>query len=286
MTKTVERRDIYATVTNQIIADMERGVMPWSKPWRNGVSGDLSLLPVSAATGRAYSGVNILLLWSALRDNGYTDNRWMTFQQARKVDACVRKGERGTMIVYADKFVPASERAKASAEGREERSSWFLKSHHVFNVSQIDGLPLDPVAAPAPLSTFAHEIARRAPVTVQHGGNRAFYSPARDFIQMPPIEAFDVETYYAQTLAHEMVHATGHKSRLDRAFGKKFGDKGYAREELVAELGAAFLCAALSGEYETRHADYVANWLSVLREDSRAIVQAASAASKAVDYLM
>ena len=275
------RRDLYAEVTTKIIAQLEAGIAPWARPW-NAETGTNIAMPRNASTGRAYSGVNVLLLWSAGEDNGFRSSRWMTFNQARDAGGNVRKGSKGTMIVYADRFIPAAERAK----GEDGKPIWFLKSFTVFNLDQIEGCDqLRGTDQPVSVEDFQDAVAAIAPVSVRHGGDRAFYSPAHDFIQMPEPAAFADRLDYSRTLAHECVHATGHVSRLDRTFGKKFADPNYAREELVAELGSAFVCAAMGIQPTTRHADYLGHWIAVLKEDNRAIFRAASAASKAADFL-
>ena len=215
----------------------------------------------------------------------------MTFKQALELNAHVRKGEKGSLVVYANTFT----RTEEDADGQEvEREIPFLKGYTVFNVEQIEGLPEHYYAKPEPKFTAVERIehaeaffaATRA--DIRYRGGRAYYAQEADYIQMPPIESFrDAESFYA-TLAHETTHWTKHPSRLERDFGRKtWGDEGYAREELVAELGAAFLCADLELTPEVRddHASYIATWLTVLKNDNRAIFQAAAHAQRAVDYL-
>ena len=278
--------DLYSEITNRIIADLENGRAPWAKPWRNGVGG--MSMPRNHITSRAYSGVNVLILWDALADGGYSCNRWLTFKQANDLGGNVRKGEKGTMIVYAGNFVPEAEKARAARDGNDERAVYFLKRMYVFNVEQCDG-----IAAPDAIPSnddrdrleLADSLFAATGVPVQHGGDRAFYSPSFDYVQMPHSSAFPDRLDYYRVLAHELVHSTGHASRLNRKLLNQFGSKDYAREELVAEIGAAFVCAGLGIEYITRHADYVGSWLSVLREDNRAIFRAASMASKAAQWI-
>jgi antirestriction protein ArdC len=216
----------------------------------------------------------------------------MTFKQALEFKAYVRKGEQGSVVVYADKII----RTETDADTGEASAHAipFMKGYTVFNVEQIDGLPTRFYANAEPRLESVQRIARvesfiaATGANVRHGGNRAFYSPASDHVQMPIIEAFrDAESYYA-TLAHETTHWTRHPSRLDRDFGRKrFGDEGYAMEELVAELGAAFLSADLDLTPEVRddHASYIASWIKVLKNDKRAIFSAASHAQRAADFL-
>lgn len=280
------RADIYTEVTNRIIADLERGIAPWAKPWK---AGEGAAMPANAVTGRRYSGVNVLILWGAAQAAGFNSSRWLTFNQARDAGGSVRKGSKGTAVVYASSYVPDRERERADAAGEDARSVAFLRRFTVFNLDQCEGL-----------SRFDHETTWTGPqqhdaaediieasgIPFAHGGDRAFYSPSHDRIQMPPRAAFADHLDYYRTAFHELIHSTGHASRLDRTFGKRFGDAHYAREELCAEIGAAFVCATIGVEPTVRHADYIGHWLSVLREDNRAIFRAASAASKAADYLL
>ncbi|RIV79195.1 ArdC family protein [Pelagerythrobacter aerophilus] len=233
----------------------------------------------------------LLILWGAVIEHGYPAQGWLTFRQARAAGGSVRKGERGTAIVYADRFVPAAERQRARDAGEEARSVPFLKRFTVFNAAQCEGLPDDVPASAPPLPErelfpVAEEVIAASGVEVRIGGDMAYYAPGPDYVQVPPQPAFFHQIDYYRTCLHELAHATGHASRLARDLSDPFGSKGYAREELVAELGSAFLCAALGIRPTVRHADYIACWLDVLREDSRAIFRAASAASKAADWLL
>ena len=241
--------------------------------------------------GTPYRGMNILLLWGEAMAKGYAAPIWMTFKQALEFDAHVRKGEHGSLVVYANSIT----KTETNEKGEDtEREIPFMKGYTVFNVEQIEGLPAHYYAKPEnplPLSErieSADHFLTATGATIYHGGNSAFYAPGRDLVQMPPFEAFkDKESYYATAL-HELTHWTSHKSRLDRSFdAKRFGDHGYAREELVAELGAAFLCADLGITPEIRddHAAYLGHWLTVLKEDKRAIFSAAAHAQRAADFL-
>lgn len=285
------RRDIHQTVTDQIITALECGTRPWHKPWSGGnVEGRIAR-PLRH-NGVPYQGINILMLWGAAMDAGYSSPYWLTFKQAQEIGAHVRKGERGSMVVYASTFTKTGQ-----DDGGDEIEATipFLKSYTVFNAGQIEGLPAHYYAAalaPQPEAPFARiEAAERffaaIGADVRHGGNRAFFSPTTDFVQLPPFEAFESAEAYYGTRAHEMGHWTGRDTRLDRQFGKRFGDNAYAFEELVAELAAAFLCAdlGLTPEIMPDHAAYLASWLKVLKADKRAIFTAASQASKAVDLL-
>lgn len=284
------RASLYDSVTNRIIAELEEGRLPWVQPW--GRSGGASAaLPHNAYSGRAYSGINILILWGAVIEAGWPSQGWLTFRQALEAGGHVRKGERGTTIVYADQFVPKGEAERAERDGGAARAVPFLKSFTLFNVAQCDGLRDGIGIDPAPLPDreivpVAEAVIAASGIEVRIGGDRAFYLPAHDYVQVPPQGAFFDQINYYRTALHELTHATGHASRLDRKLLNSFGSKHYAREELVAEMGSAFLCAALGIEPTVRHADYIGSWLEVLCEDNRAIFRAASLASKAADWLL
>lgn len=288
---TTTRQDVYSKVTDRIVSDLEAGVRPWLKPWSATHDERLPLLPLRA-NGTPYRGINVLLLWGAAQDAGYTRNIWMTFKQANERGAHVKKGEHGSLVVFANSFTKTEQNDKGEDI---EREIPFMKAYTVFNVEQIEGLPAELLESPAPrddahkaeLIQEAEAFFARTGAKFQHGGNRAFYAPDRDFIQLPPAEAFkDAESYEA-TKAHELIHWTGHPSRTAREFGKRFGDTAYAREELVAEMGSAFLCADLGITPEVRedHAAYLDHWLKVLKADKRAIFSAAAHAQRAVDFL-
>jgi antirestriction protein ArdC len=284
------RGNLYDEVTRRIVAELEAGRVPWVQPWGR-VGGAAAGLPRNALTERPYSGINILILWGAVIERGYPSQGWLTFRQALQAGGAVRRGERGTTVVYADRFTPESERERARDTGEDARSIAFLKRFTVFNVAQVDGLPEGFAPDPAPLPEreivpVAEQVIAASGVRFRIGGDEAFYAPSRDIVQVPPQPAFFDQINYYRTCLHELTHATGHPSRLARDLTNAFGSKDYAREELVAEMGSAFLCAALGIVPTVRHADYLASWLDVLREDSRAIFRAASAASKAADWLL
>lgn len=285
------KTDLYQRITDQIIAELEKGVRPWMKPWSAENTTGRITRPLRA-NGVPYRGINVLMLWSEAMDKGYSAPIWMTFKQALQLGGHVRKGERGSLVVFASKFT----RTETDSESGEdtERNIPFLKGYTVFNVTQIEGLPAQyypaPVAAPEtmPRIEAAETFVAATKADIRHGGGMAFYQMTNDFVQMPPFEFFrDAVSYYA-TLIHELTHWTRHKARLDREFGRKrFGDAGYAMEELVAELGAAFLCAdlGLTPDIRDDHAAYIASWLKVLKDDRRAIFTAASHAQRAADFL-
>ncbi len=403
------RDDLYAQVTTRIIAEMEAGRVPWVQPWDGAAA--TTGLPRNALSGRAYSGINILLLWGAVIERGYSCQGWLTFGQALQAGGAVRKGEQGVTVVYADCFTPEAERERARETGDEARSIAFLKRFTLFNVAQCDGLP-ERIATAAPALPEREAIpvaetliaATRADFRI--GGARAYYAPAEDYVRVPPQPAFRDQINYYRTALHELTHNaaprimpnrrlkdagfpgslgsafgiifvqlasrsrvnfcarrlqpegadfntlnmsdflpglrawlrrdrfdqsreivgimpnarkenapesvlpgtpfgiirdtalwplcryrhnghwTGHVSRLARDQSGSFGSQAYAREELCAELGSAFLCAALGIVPTVRHADYLASWLDLLRADNRAIFRAASHASKAADFLL
>ena len=284
------RANLYDEVTRRIVTELEAGRIPWVQPWgRSGGTGPG--LPRNALTSRNYSGVNVLILWGAVIEQGWPSQSWLTFKQAIEAGGAVRKGEHGTTVVYADRFVPEGEKARVEREGGDAKAIPFLKRFTVFNVAQCEGLRPGLAADPAPLPEreivpVAEAVIAASGVDFRIGGDKAFYVPTHDFVQVPPQPAFFEQINYYRTALHELTHATGHASRLDRKLVNGFGSKDYAREELVAEMGSAFLCAALGIVPTVRHADYLASWLEVLREDNREIFRAASAASKAADWLL
>lgn len=280
---------LYVEVTARIIAELEAGRLPWVQPWDSKGLGPS--LPRNAATGRTYSGINILLLWGAVIERGYASQNWLTFRQAHEAGGSVSKGERGTTIVYADRFTPESELQRARDHGGEPRSIPFLKRFTVFNADQCDGLPDRFSDATAPLPEretvpIAEALIAASGADFRIGGAKAYYSPAGDYVQVPPQPAFRQQIDYYRTALHELGHWTGHSSRLARDLSNSFGTEGYAREELCAELASAFLCASLGIQPTVRHADYIGSWLQILRSDNRAIFQAARHASRAADFLL
>lgn len=278
--------DLYATVTAQIVAELEAGAAPWVKPWSGAAVGEQS--PRNATTSRAYSGVNVLLLWMAQAAAGYPSGRWLTFKQALDVGGNVRKGEKGTMVVY----VNAIEKQEENAAGElEARRIPFLKRYTVFNVAQCDNLPASCFAGEAKprnadeRNALADEFLAITGATIREGSGEAFFTPGHDFISLPGFRTFNSADHYYATAFHELAHWTGHKSRLDRDMRGRFGDASYAAEELIAELAAAFMCAEFGMDGDLRHAGYIGNWIKLLKSDTRAIFTAAAKAQQAVDYL-
>jgi antirestriction protein ArdC len=280
--------DIYEKVTNQIIAAIEAGAGNFRMPW-HAAAGE-SLLPVNAASKRGYRGINVLALWAAARAKGYASNVWATYKQWQELDAQVREGEKATLVVLW-KFPERDEGEEepAEANGRKKGRGGLARGYFVFNSGQVDGytppeLPaLDPALRIEPVENFFAAL----DADIRFGGVEAFYRPDEDYIQMPEYRHFrDVESFYG-TLAHEATHWVGAPGRLSRDLSTRFGSEAYAIEELVAELGAAFVCATLGISNEPRpdHAAYISSWLAALRRDKRAIFTAAAKAQAAVDWM-
>jgi antirestriction protein ArdC len=248
-------------------------------------------MPANAVTGRCYSGINVLILWAAVIEGGYASQRWLTYRQAVAAGGHVRKGESGTTVCYADRFTPRAEAQQAQDEEREARTIAFLKRFTVFNVEQCEGLPeeLTHVAEPPAETDIRPQVTALIDASgadLRIGGGEAYYSPSGDYVAVPPVQAFHAPIDWHRTALHELGHWTGHTSRLNRDQTGRFGSSAYAREELVAEMASAFACASLSIEPTVRHSDYIDSWLAALRADEKAIFRAASAASKAADYLL
>ena len=288
-TEAESRADIYQRITDRIAAAIEAGAGEWRMPWHPGADGVAPVLPVNAATGKPYRGVNTVVLWATAQAEGYPSAVWATYRQWAELGAQVRKGERASPVVFWK--ISDKEDQEDANEGAEDdrRSRVFARGYSVFNAAQVDGYeaPALPVLLEAERIGHAEAFFDAIGADIRHGGNRACYVPSLDQIRMPPFEAFrDPIAYYA-TLAHEATHLTGHPSRCARDLRGRFGDEAYAAEELVAELGAAFVCADLAMAPEPRpdHAAYVASWLKVLRGDKRTIFTAAAKAQAAADWM-
>ncbi len=287
------RIDIYARITDRIVADLEKGVRPWMQPWRASNAIGRVTRPLRH-NGLPYSGMNVLLLWSEAIARGFANPMWMTFKQALELGGAVRKGETGSMVVFASRFT----KTETDSAGEEfDRDIPFLKAYTVFNVAQIDGLPdhyygqkAEPVRDPVARIEHADRFFANTGALIRHGGAQAYYAPALDIIQMPPFESFRDAASYVAVLSHEATHWTAAPHRVDRDLSRYAKDRTErAREELIAELGSCFLCADLGivPELEPRpdHASYLASWLKVLADDKRAIFSAAAHAQRAVAFL-
>jgi antirestriction protein ArdC len=205
------------------------------------------------------------------------------------LSGCVRKGERGTTVVYADRFVPVEEMKRASTTDNEAKAIPFLRRFTVFNIDQCDGLSVDVasiVPSPPMVEPQVEALIGATGIDFRIGGDRAFYSPPEDYVQIPPPAAYFESINWHRTALHELAHASGHSSRLNRDLSGAYGTKKYAFEEIIAEMSAAFCCASLGIVPTVRHADYIGSWLEILREDNRAIVRAASQASRAANFLL
>lgn len=282
--------DIKQAITDKIISLLERGAKAGQPRWKASAKGGF---PVNAKTGEAYRGVNVLLLWAEAADRGYGSNLWLTFKQAQAMGATVRKGEKAVMCAYFERIAKKEEVTETACDESNERSFLMCKPFWVFNSQQVDGLKAT-VLSPTTTSdrfnpiTDAEEILTASGATIRHGFDGAFYVPSRDEICLPERERFvTTENYYATAL-HELIHWTGHSDRKARNFGRRFGDDAYAFEELVAELGAAFLVGHLGFADATieNHASYLDNWLAVLKRDKCAVFTAARHAGEGFDFII
>jgi len=279
------KRDIYQDVTDRIIEQLEAGTAPWVRSWQ---STSINQMPHNAKTGRPYNGVNVLMCWATQMQKGYTSNAWLTFKQAKELGGSVRKGEKGTTVVFW-KFLKKTEQ-QPSGEDKAVTIP-MARAYTVFNVEQCDGLKLPKrETAEEQLSDHErHEAAEHiidlSGAEVVLNGDKPCYVPAFDRVHMPELGAFNTAEDFYATHLHELTHWTGHRSRCDRDLTGRFGTESYAAEELIAELGAAFLCAELGIECKLQHASYIDSWLRVLKQDKRAIFTAASMATKAATFL-
>ena len=277
------KRDLYVEVSTRIVAELEAGAAPWVKPWSATAGRNV---PQNAVTNRPYSGCNVILLWIA-RNRGWATPRFLTFKQALEAGGNVRKGEHGTKVFFVKQL------QIKDGDGKDDtRLIPMLREYTVFNVDQCENLP-DRVKAGKPMrvrnpdtrDTLADEFLGSTAADIREGQGEAYYVPSHDFISMPAFEAFKGADHFYNVAFHELTHWTGHKSRLDRDLKNRFGSRDYAAEELVAELGAAFLCAEFGFDGDVRNAGYIATWIELLRADKRAFFTACSKASKAADYL-
>ncbi|SEC87372.1 ArdC family protein [Terriglobus roseus] len=288
-----DKLNIYQIVTDRIIASLEKGVVPWEKPWKTPRYAG-GVFPRNFCTGKPYRGVNIMLLWGT----GFSSPFWLTFKQAQELGGSVRKGERSERIVF---YKQLAQRSKADQQGEDEtetkRPPFMLTYYNVFNVEQCDGLDVPTIEEPLPnmvetdsaCEAIVNNWAGRPNIRTEiESESRAYYRPSTDSVHLPARFRFIDTAHYYKTLFHELIHSTGHESRLARAFGVNFGDELYSKEELIAETGAAFL-SAIAG-IATEHSEenttaYIQHWISALKQDNRLIVQAAASAQRAVDLI-
>jgi antirestriction protein ArdC len=278
------KRDLYADVSARIVAELEAGAAPWVKPWSETAGANV---PCNAATNRPYSGCNVVLLWMA-QTAGYRAPRYLTFKQAIEAGGNVRRGERGVTVF----FVKRLQVADRDGEEGDTKIIPMMKAYTVFNVEQCENLPERVltlgeirVRNPDERDATIDEFLAASGVEIREGMGEAYYRPGDDFISLPRFEAFKSAAHFYAVAFHELGHATGHKSRLDRDLRHRFGERAYAAEELVAELCAAFLCAEFSIDGDLRHAGYIQTWIGLLKADSRAFFTACAKAQAAADYL-
>ena len=283
------KKDLKQTITDRIISLMEAGPESWQKTWKDAAAAGM---PTNAITNQPYKGINVLVLWSHRIEQGFQSNKWMTYRQAKSVGAQVRKGERSITCIYFQMV-----EKKKNKEGAEDKKEFFplMRAFNLFNLDQIDNVPDELkdeiIGQPKPDFDFnakAEEFLQATGAKITHRGNRAFYRPSTDEIILPQPEAFITPENYYATACHELTHWTGHQRRLARDFEGRFGDESYAFEELVAELGASFLCGHFGFIDATveNHASYLSSWIKVLKNDKNAIFIAARHASNAYDYLL
>lgn len=280
--------DVYREITNVVLTDLESGSVPWVQPWI--ADGALPGLPHNPVTGLTFSGINILALWRACAERGFASQAWLTLDQIRRAGGFVRRGEKGTRI-YAGRFSAASALARAGEPDIHGSPIGLLGRFSLFNVAQCDGLPAHLSTSPAPcvdrdIEEEFHELIAATGMDYELGGVRTFYVASRDiFILSDWCSAAHKYDFHRDWL-RELIRATGHPSRLNRDLPGVFGHHGHGFEDLVAELGCAFVCAALGIEPALRHPDCLEAWIEMLRSDDLAFARAASAATTALDYLL
>ncbi len=278
------KKDLFGEVSARILSELEAGALPWVKPWAATAGQNM---PQNAVTNRPYSGCNVILLWLA-RDRGWTTPRFLTYQQATRAGGYIRKGEHGTRVY----FVKQLQIKDREGEDADTHLVPMLREYTVFNVAQCDNLP-DSIKAGRPMRVrnpdtrdgLADEFLRSTGADIREGHGEAYFVPSQDFISVPAFEAFKGADHFYNVAFHELSHWTGHKSRLDRDLKNRFRSREYAAEELIAELGAAFLCAEFGFDGDMRNAGYIATWIDLLKADKRAFFTACSKAQAATDYL-
>ncbi len=292
-TKTASRFDVYEAITNQIIAAIDTGAGKIQLPWHR--KGTSIMRPVNIASENAYRGVNTVALWAAANAFGYDHGLWGTYRQWQERGAQVRKGEKSSLIVFYKEF-DRDDAAGDDQSGDDRQRRYMAKASYVFNVAQVDGYVSEETSVPEvqidPIEA-AEDLISATGAQIRIGGEEAYFAPKADYIAMPSQQRFigtetstATEGWYS-VLLHELTHWSGHENRLARQYGERFGDDAYAMEELVAELGAAFLCGDLGISVEPRpdHAAYIDHWLRIMKGNRKAIFTAACAANKAAEYL-
>jgi len=290
MSEVLSRRDVHRAITDTIAAAIEAGAKEYKMPWHQGL-----MRPVNASTGKAYHGVNVVALWSAANGRGFRTGYRATYRQWGSLGAQVRKGERGSVVVFFKSIEPATESPSDEREANAEPARLVARASWAFNADQIEGWspPVPNTKNEVEVREHVEAFIAATRADIRHGGDMAYYDCAGDFIAVPPAEQFvatqtssATEGYYSVVL-HELTHWSGAAHRLARNLRTRFGDHAYAMEELIAEFGAAFLCAdlAIANEPRLDHASYVSSWLRVLNEDRTALFTAASRASVAATYL-
>ena len=281
-----QKRNIYKEVTDQIVRDLEQGAAPWVKPW-NATSSGNPFLPFNAVSKANYRGINTVVLMCTQYSKQYDSSCWLTYKQAQSLGGNVRRGERGTMVTLYKKMT------RKIVENGEDKLITFplMRAFTVFNLQQVDGVDIEDNTPPpsdddeVTRIEKADSIINASNARIEHGGDKACFIPSIDQILMPMQGDFDSDEHYYSTLLHELTHWTGHKARLDRDQSGGFGSKDYAFEELVAELGSAFLCAQTGIQGDLRHSGYIDNWIQLLKSDQKALFKAASLAQKSCEFL-
>lgn len=282
------KKNIAEEITSRILEDLEKGVMPWVEPLK---AGGRRALPVNASTKKAYRGINTFVLWNEAKKKGFSNPAWLTFNQASELGGRVKKGEKGTRVVFYKRLSKTKSLNLKDEVVLEEQAFWVLRTYTVFNLDQVEGLEgLRPKAVTVELSRAMEEADRllksSGAVIFHREIEWAFYRKEEDFIALPYRESFKTPQGYYMSALHELTHWTGHPSRLNREAGKRFGDNAYAFEELIAEMGAAFLCASVGIPYDTQHASYIESWVKILKDHKKAIFTAAAKAQAATDFLL
>jgi len=280
-------RNIQKEITDRILAKLAAGTIPWRKPW-NTTGAGFGAMPRNAVTNRPYSGANTVLLWMEAEEKSYSNPLWLTYKQAQAEGGNVRKGEKGVQIIFWSSFTKTGE---SEGDADKPKTGMFLKTYTVFNLAQCDGCDhlID-----KPVKVYNREerdetaeaFIQSTGASVRHGESRAYYATSGDYINLPAFEAFTGADEYYSTAFHELTHWTGAEHRLNRTFGKRFADSTYAAEELVAELGSAFLCAEFGFDSTLDNsASYIDYWSKTLQDNDGLFISAASKASKAVEYM-